>query len=414
MQYIAANNLTDKLFDPNRKSTYTLDTYLHIYFLFQKSGVSYDIFYEIFNYAASLETNNYPKKTALNTFKTKLADLNIHNLIHTEHIITNNLISDTLLLDTVTVFNKCNSSNTGPFTYKNKKAVKIGHITNDTSYPLFASVDPGNVNDALIGYNILHDNITLIKEKNIILLADKGFDSNKIRDLLIDNNCSSNIPKNIRSANSKAMKLIKSHEIELSQTKRKQLMEKQKAIRKQKTLKKKQIKIIRKNKENPNSNHNDINRINLVELEKIIKEYDYQLETIKNERKELPVKLKEKIKIEKINDKNKNDINECICTDKANLRECVFCKTNKMCNECNICRKCKKNLKYYNGLTDQQIIKYGKRIKVEHFISHYKHGRTNDVKDKKLKMLLDTIYNRYTDFIFIRKTQCNLSYIPCV
>lgn len=414
MQYIVANNLTDKIFDPNRKSTYTLDNYLHTYFLFQKSGVSYEIFYEIFNYAASLGTNNYPKRTALNTFKTKLADLNIHNLIHTEHIKTDKLITDVLLLDSVTVFNKCNSSQTGSFTYKNKKAIKVSHITNDTSYPLFVSVDPGNMNDAIIGYDILKDNIAQIKDKNVTVLADKGYDSNNIRDLLIDNNCSSYIPKNIRNANSEEMKIIKNHETDLAQTRRKELMERQKTIRKQKNLKKKQIEIIRKNKKKSNSNCNDINQINLVELEKIIKEYDNQLKTIKNERKEIPVKLKEKLKIEKIKDRNKNDVNECACTNNTNLRECIFCKTNKMCNKCNICRKCKKNLKYYSGLKDDQIIKYGKRIKVEHFISHYKHGRTMDVKDKSIKMLLDTIYNRYTDFIFLKKRRSDQLTIKCV
>jgi hypothetical protein len=36
-------------------------------------------------------------------------------------------------------------------------------------------------------------------------------------------------------------------------------------------------------------------------------------------------------------------------------------------------------------------------------MSYYKHGRTIDVKDKNRKMLLDTVYNRYTDFIIMRK-----------
>ena len=58
-----------------------------------------------------------------------------------------------------------------------------------------------------------------------------------------------------------------------------------------------------------------------------------------------------------------------------------------MCNKCNKCKYCKKNLTYYRGLPDNQIKFYNKkRVRVEHLISHYKHGRTQDVKDKKLKI----------------------------
>jgi hypothetical protein len=403
MQYIVDNNLEDKLFDPNKKMSYNLDTYLYMYFLFQKSGVSYNIFYEILIFGTIFKDTDYPKKSSLNTFKSKLANLNIHHLIHNDHIETNDLITYELLLDSVTIFNKCNSSNTGNFTYKNKKAIKVSHITNNSSYPLFASIDPGNMNDALIGHALLQNNILPIKEKNVIVFADKGYDTNNIRDLLIDNNCSSYIPKNIRNANSEEIKIIKKHEIELAQTKRTELMKKQKDIRKQINLNKNKIKTIRKKKKNPNSDRNNINKIKLKNLNKIIKEHNIQIEIIKKERKDIPIRIKEKIKIEKDKEKDKNDKNECICTDKPNMRECIFCKTNRMCNKCNICKKCKKSLKYYNGLTDEQINKYRLRIRVEHFMSYYKHGRTIDVKDKNRKMLLDTVYNRYTDFIIMRK-----------
>ena len=87
----------------------------------------------------------------LQTFKDKIASLNIHKSIHSEHIVNNNLITNTVLVDSVTIFNKCNSSTTATFNYKNKKAVKITHVTNDESYPLFPSINPGSMNDAIIG-----------------------------------------------------------------------------------------------------------------------------------------------------------------------------------------------------------------------------------------------------------------------
>lgn len=88
INYINNNGLYDKLFDPSKNSVHCLNTYLTLYFLFQKSGVSYDLFYEIIKYGVTIGSNNdnYPKKTALHTFKNKLSKLNLHNIIHNEHI----------------------------------------------------------------------------------------------------------------------------------------------------------------------------------------------------------------------------------------------------------------------------------------------------------------------------------------
>src|SRR5437588_7978029 len=86
LRYLHDNQYTDKLFDKSRKTTYSLDTYLIMYFQFQKSGVSYEIFYDIINLKASLGINNYPKKTALTDFKHKLAKYKINETIHNNHI----------------------------------------------------------------------------------------------------------------------------------------------------------------------------------------------------------------------------------------------------------------------------------------------------------------------------------------
>jgi hypothetical protein len=390
--YIINNGLIDKLFDPSKKVTYNLNSYLHIYFLFQKSGLSYDMFYEIFNYANSLDTNNYPKKSSLHEFKKKLSKLDLHHTIHDEHI--NDVITDDCLIDSVNISNKNNSTLIGDYNYKGKKGVKITHITNDVGFPLIPSIDPGNDNDAKIGLKVIKDNTFLLKKNNVTILGDKGYDSQTIRDFVHENGFSVIIPKNIRRTDNAKIKEIKQTEKEKINNKRKRLMIAQKNLRKQ--IKQKLVDRRRINK----LESNNINKISIKQLDNIIKTMTTKIDRIKDERKELPIKLKSNIK---------NEINKVILKDKQQkcaasmgFRLCAFCNRKTICNECEKCKKCNKNLKYYKGLTNEEIIRYTKRIRVEHFISHYKNGRTLNLKDKKRNMLIDTVYNRYTDFLFIK------------
>ena len=144
----------------------------------------------------------------------------------------------------------------------------------------------------------------------------------------------------------------------------------------------------------------NIKNISLRSLDKIIKKITTNIDDIKTERKELQKQLKLNIKNEIIKiDPNNNNDKKCI--ENMGFRKCAFCDHKKVCNVCEKCKKCKKNLSYYRGLSNDDIIRYKKRIRVEHFISHYKQGRTANLKDKKIKMLVDTTYNRYTDFLFI-------------
>jgi len=108
-----------------------------------------------------------------------------------------------------------------------------------------------------------------------------------------------------------------------------------------------------------------------------------------------------KNEINKLDSKN----NQQKCAERQGLRNCPFCEKDTVCNECEKCknRKCNKNLSYYKGLSNDEIIRYKKRIRVEHFISHYKNGRTANIKDRQKNMLVDTVYNRYTDFLFIKQ-----------
>lgn len=383
--YINSNDLKDKLCDPNKPAKYNLDTYFHVYLLFQKSGVSYDIFFEIFEYAASLGPNNYPKRTALHTFKAKLSKLNLHKKIHDENITNHNLITNVCLIDSVTIPNKCNSLLSGIYNYKNKKGSKVTILTNEIGYPILASVDPSNINDAKLGANIITRNIDILREHKVILLADKGYDSSNIRNILTDNGCTSIIPKNTRKTDDKVIKDIKCKERENINIKRKQLMNEQKELNKQK-----------KEKENL-KNKKDINKLTLKQLVNQIKVILSGLKKIKNKRKQLPNELKENIK----NEIKKVDNMEC--DEQLGFRKCPFCDHLSVCNKCKKCKKCKKNLLYYEGLTNDEIICYKKRIRVEHYISHFKNGRIANIKDKKVSLLNDTIYNRFTDFLFIKK-----------
>lgn len=396
IDYINSNDLKNKLCDPSKLIKYDLKSYFNLYFLLHKNNISYSNFYEIVDYAASIGPANYPRRTALHTFKVKLSKLNLHKLIHDENITNHNIITNDCLIDSVTVPNKCNSHLSGTYNYKGKKGVKITHITNDVGYPLISSIDAGNINDAKLGAKIITNNIDILKSNKINLLADKGYDSSIIRNLLINNDCSSIIPKNNRKTDNKVIKDIKCKERKKVNDKRKQLMNKQKELNKQKKKKENLKKRLKDNKYNKNS-INDVNNLTLKELNAQIKEILSGLNKIKSKRKQLPINLKETIKRKII----KLDTMEC--DEKLGFRKCPFCTHLTVCNKCEKCKKCKKNLLYYKGLTNDEIICYKKRIRVEHFISHFKNGRIATIRDKKVSHLNDTVYNRYTDFLFIKK-----------
>jgi hypothetical protein len=330
----------------------------------------------------------------LYTFKQKLSKLNIHKDIQNEHI--NDVITADCLIDSVTIPNKNNSNLTGTYNYKGKKGVKITHITSDIGCPIIPSIDPGNDNDAKIGLKIINDNIDILKSNNVTLLADKGYDSQTIRDLMTSNGCSVIIPKNMRRADSTKIKEIKQIEKENIRNKRVRLMFRQKTLTKNRIKKIAERKRIQRLK-----NKNNINKISLAELDNIINETSFKIDEIKEERKQLPEQLKLNIKneINKLDPKN----NQQKCAERKGFRTCAFCDHESVCNECEKCNNCNKNLSYYKGLSNDQIVCYKKRIRVEHCISHYKNGRRANIKDRRKNMLIDTVYNRYTDFLFIKQ-----------
>ena len=231
VEYIETNGLIDHFFDPSRPAKYSIDNYVHTYLLFQKSGLSYELFFELASFFTSTGISNVPKKTALFAFKSKMADLNIHQDIHNKYVEDNNLITKNCIIDSSTIFNKNNSTLAHSFNYKNKKSIKNSFITNSEGFPLYVSVDSGNVNDAKLGLNLIETNIDQLKNHNVTILADKGYDSSIIRTLLDDNECDSIIPKNIRRGDNPIIKEIKKECKDAIKIKRTKLMQKQKRLR---------------------------------------------------------------------------------------------------------------------------------------------------------------------------------------
>jgi len=97
--YINSHNLQDKLIDPSKKSKYTSDEYLYMYFLFHESGISFTKFYKIIEYAISLEGKDYPKKSCLHEFKTKLAKLNVNEDIINDFNTKHNALTGSISID---------------------------------------------------------------------------------------------------------------------------------------------------------------------------------------------------------------------------------------------------------------------------------------------------------------------------
>ena len=114
-QYILNNNIHHILFDTCMPNKYSLDVYLNIYFLFQKTGISMDMLYELFDYASHIGSGNYPKRTSLHTFKNKISKIEIHGAIHHEYINKNNIITFDCLIDSVIIPNKNNTSCIGTY-----------------------------------------------------------------------------------------------------------------------------------------------------------------------------------------------------------------------------------------------------------------------------------------------------------
>ena len=91
--------------------------------------------------------------------------------------------------DTTVIYNKNGLDNIGRNKYhKNKKVTKISVITDDKRIPIMANIYSGNIYDSKILFDQLENNKFIINDnlikKNKYIIGDKGYDSNKLREIL--------------------------------------------------------------------------------------------------------------------------------------------------------------------------------------------------------------------------------------
>jgi hypothetical protein len=253
IDHINKNDLHDLFINSNHQcSLFSLYDYSMIYVIFEKAGTSYRNFFMIAKYFHDLGKSNkmYPGKTSLHSFKNNLAKCNILQDIHSQYVIdvkSNNI--EQISTDTSFIPNSnCNEGIGRSAYFKNRNGIKLNNICDQTGFCLSLTIDPGNINDALLGHNIINDNKEMFIDKT--LLADSGYDSVKIKNLCDTLNCKYIIPTNNRNKNNSELRKIKSEVRKEITTKRKDLMENQKNERKKhkKYIKRQKEKLRKKNR----------------------------------------------------------------------------------------------------------------------------------------------------------------------
>jgi len=350
----------------NKFKKYSLDTYLNMYILFEMSGISYNNFMEILNLGANMGKNNYPQKTCFYDFKDKMSNIQINKKIHEKNI--DNKLTKHVIIDSTTIINKCNHSNVDfNYAFKNKKCIKVNIITNEYGYPLYCSVGKGNRSDFILGLKLLNENVDVFLKNKFILLGDKGYDSNKLRNILKDMNCDSIIPINKRNNHLLQNNILNENNPDKKPDKKSDKKPDKKSDKKQN--KKSDKKPNKKSDKKPDKKSD----------KKPDKKSDKKSDKKPDKKSKKPDKKSDK-KSDKKPDKK---------SDKKSDK-----KPDKKSD-----KKSDKKF-YYYGLTSEQIIKYKKRIHVEHCIKDFKVGRVSIVRDIKIKMYYDSIYSRLIDFKF--------------
>ena len=116
--------------------------------------------------------------------------------------------SNIFLTDTTLIQNKLGIDNTGytPQLLKHKTS-KISLITDDIGIPIIATIFPSNTNDSKIfdiQFNEFTENHILLLNNKNIMLGDAGYDSQKLRNKLLNTNFGKLLtPKNKRNIKNK-------------------------------------------------------------------------------------------------------------------------------------------------------------------------------------------------------------------
>ena len=190
--------IRDKLLKVNRNTIYTINDYIYGICFMEYCSISYKKFSQIRNELK----RKIPSKSSLHNFNTKLKKYKIYEIAFNNNI---QIAKDNeyLLIDSTFIENECCHTNQNFIDrnpqYKNKFGTKVTFITDEKKIPLYISIDSANKHDATIGLELLQSiNKTDIANKT--LLADAGYDSNKIKECLDTNECKYIIPKNKRNS----------------------------------------------------------------------------------------------------------------------------------------------------------------------------------------------------------------------
>ena len=113
------------------------------------------------------------------------------------YILTND--SNVHIIDTTDIKNRHGISKIGRNKYyKNKKITKLSSIVDTNGITLSVFIDSGNKYDTELVSNTINNLLVSTKHKRK-MLGDRGYDSNKTRQLLQQNNYEPIIPQNIRN-----------------------------------------------------------------------------------------------------------------------------------------------------------------------------------------------------------------------
>lgn len=129
--------------------------------------------------------------------KYKIFERTYNRLINNSNIKKNlnGILTDTSFIKNVQGINKLGRNKY----FKNKKAYKLSLFTDLSGVPFSILIEPSNIHDIVILKKHLKETKNIIQNKNINILADKGYCSKKIRNEIKDLGCKPIIAYNKRN-----------------------------------------------------------------------------------------------------------------------------------------------------------------------------------------------------------------------
>ena len=215
IDYINNNNLHNFFINTQHHNCkYSLRDYFGALYYFEKMGITYATYESIITASKSYtiyDSFKLPSRSQLNKFKIKLANFNFSKKLHNHYCSNNDIHTKIIMIDSSFIPNKACPKTTnivGVNTYyKNKFGIKITSINNEFKFPLYLTIDSGNINDSKIGTKMVKKFNNELNNK--LLLADSGYDSKNFKSILDDKNCEYIIPINKRNKDSTEIKKLK-------------------------------------------------------------------------------------------------------------------------------------------------------------------------------------------------------------